>query len=93
MTLYPAVVKRLLEQCNEFRAGKLDLYGLKSAIWHATTVITAQEDWAIRHMLMAFEGNLEYCQVMAASDNDLAATLPLLDEIEQYLLQVNGDVG
>lgn len=85
MTLYPEIIRSLLEDCRYYRQRQKDLAALKSAIWHAAEQITALEDRELRRKLQQAEGELDSIQFTTDTDKIFPETLKALDALEAIL--------
>lgn len=87
MTLYPEIVRSLLQGCQAYRQRELDLESLKSAIWAASREITAIEDRALRHSLIHMEADLDSTQFTVDSDRVFDETCKLAEALESILIR------
>lgn len=86
MTIYPDIIRSLLEDCRRYRQRQENLDALKSAIWNAAEQVTALEDREIRRKLQQAEAELDSIQFTTDSDKVFTKTLKALDALEASLV-------
>jgi len=85
MTIYPGIIRSLLEDCRSYRQRQKDLDALKSAIWNAAQQITALEDRELRRKLQQMEAELDSIQFTIDTDKVFPETLKALEGLETTL--------
>lgn len=91
---YPDVASRLLEVCDMFRRGQVELAGLKAAVWSASGEIALPQERPLREFLQHAEGRLDMAE-FTVDDDELPKVLDdiLLEveaELRRYLLGGTG---
>lgn len=85
MTIYPDIVRSLLEDCGRYRRREWTLDALKSAIWGATEQIISLEDRELRRYLQQTEAELDEMQFTLDSETLFDETLKVVERLEAIL--------
>ncbi len=85
MTLYPRAVERLLQNCKDYRAGRISLGLLMRAILNAAEQIAAVEEKQLRRHLEQAEGELDTLEFTTDSSALFDAAVAVVVGIEAEL--------
>jgi hypothetical protein len=85
MALYPQAVARARTACLDYRARRIGIEQLQTAIWSTSQEIVAVEEKELRRFLQNAEGRLDMLRFTVDQALLFERTLELVGEIEDYL--------
>jgi hypothetical protein len=82
MGSYPAVARRVLLVCQQFRTAAADLADVKRELWNASTEIVDVDEADYRSFLQQAEGRVDMVEFTVDSSRRHRAVLQIIEEVE-----------